>query len=129
MQLESILLGRAIRLLHISSASKGRIYGLHLVRACEERYGFWQGPRTVDDFDLAKGVTFLHGHFQSRLVIDKFQVFQNGMLAEAKADTNECDAFLDEFVGWIQSEFGISLNEESSSPRFYQSNLEIRGSF
>lgn len=126
MQLESILFGRAIRLLPIAGSSRGRIYGVQLVRACEDRYGFWQGPRTVDDFDLSKGVTFLHGHFQDRVVIDKLQIFENGLLAEAKANTDECDAFLDDFIEWLRTVIGSDVTEGSTNPRLYYSNLVVR---
>jgi hypothetical protein len=57
------------------------------------------------DYDLSKGVTFLHGFFNNR-VIDRFQVFSNGILAEAKLDTNECDRFLDDLLKWITERGG-----------------------
>ena len=34
----------------------------------------------LEEFDLAKGVTFLHGYFENKIVVDRFQVFRNGML-------------------------------------------------
>ena len=129
MRLERVLLGRAIRLMRISGPGGGEIYGINLARACEARYGFLQSPRTLEEFDLTKGVTFLHGYFQNRIVIDRFQVFQNGMLAEAKINTDECDAFLDDAVEWVKKEGGIGAIEETGSPRFYSSNLEVQGSF
>jgi hypothetical protein len=57
------------------------------------------------DYDLSKGVTFLHGFFNNR-VIDRFQVFSNGILAEAKLDTDECDRFLDDLLKWITERGG-----------------------
>jgi hypothetical protein len=128
MQLENVLFGRAIRLLPISDWGRGRIYGVHLARACEDRYGFWRGPREVEDFDLAKGVAFLHGYFQDRIVIERLQVFNNGLMAEINGDTDECDAFLDDFMGWLKADIGIDTTEEPSS-RFYYSNLEVTCSF
>ncbi len=88
-----------------------------------------QSTRTLEDFDFAKGVTFQYGYFENQIVIDKFQVFQNGMLVEAKINTDKCDAFLDNVVELIGKEGGISATKESDSARFYYSNLEVHGSF
>jgi hypothetical protein len=129
MQLENVLFGRAIRLLLISEWGRGRIYGVHLARACEDRYGFWRGPREVEDFDLAKGVAFLHGYFQDRIVIERLQVFNNGLMAEINGDTDECDAFLHDFVDWLKADIGVDIIQEPSSPRFYYSNVEVTCSF
>ncbi len=129
MRLERVLLGRSIRLLRISGPEGGEIYGPNLARACEARYAFLQSPRTLEDFDFAKGVTFQYGYFMNKILIDKFQVFQNGMLAEAKINTDECDAFLDNVVECLGKEGGITAIEENASARFYYSNLEVHGSF
>ena len=129
MRLERVLLGRSIRLLRICGPEGGEIYGPNLAKACEARYGFLQSPRRLEDFDFAKGVTFQYGYFENKIVIEKFQVFQNGMLVEAKITADECDAFLDDVVEWIGKEGGISATEENASARFYYSNLEVHGSF
>jgi hypothetical protein len=105
MKLSSIIVGNVIRLGKVSGPGGGTVYGLNLSKACEERYGFLQAPRVLADYDLSKGVTFLHGHFDHR-VIDKFQVFSNGIVAEAKLDTDECDRFLDDVLKWITERGG-----------------------
>jgi hypothetical protein len=129
MQLENVLFGRAIRLLPISEWGRGRLYGIHLVRACENRYGFWRGPREVEEFDLAKGVTFLHGYFQERIVIERLQVFNNGLMVEVNGDTDECDKFLDDFLEWLKKDIGVQTIQQPSAPRFYYSNMEVTCSF
>jgi hypothetical protein len=129
MQLENALFGRAIRLLPISEWGRGRIYGVHLVRACEDRYGFWRGPRKVEEFDLTKGVVFLHGYFQDRVVIEQLKVFNNGLMVEINGDTDECDAFLNDFVDWLRIDIGLDTIQEVASPRFYFSNVEVTCSF
>src|ERR1700730_1547731 len=125
MKLQNILLGQAVRFGKISGPDGGSVYGLNLTKACEERYGFLQSPRVLADFDLSKGVTFLHGYFQNQYVIDRFQVYENGMLAEAKVDTDICDAFLDDVLQWVTSRGGIKFDSETTSPRFYLSQLEM----
>lgn len=129
MQLERVLLGRSIRLLRMCGPEGGNIFAPNLVKACEARYGFLQRPHTLEEFDFAKGVTFQYGYFNNRVVIDKFQVFENGMLIESKIDTDQCDAFLDDVLKLIDNECGIDATEEDGSARFYYSSLEVQGSF
>ena len=77
--------------------------------------------------DLSKGVTFLHGYFQQRFVIDKFQIFENGLLAEARVDTDVCDEFLDDVFKWVAERAGITI-ELSTTPlqKLYLSQIEVQ---
>jgi hypothetical protein len=124
MKLSSIIVSRVIRFGQVSGPGGGTVYGLNLSKACEERYGFLQAPRVLSDYDLSKGVTFLHGYFNNR-VIDKFQVFSHGIVAEAKLDTDECDRFLDDVLKWITERGGVEFASSDPS-RFYNSQLEIQ---
>jgi hypothetical protein len=125
MKLQNILLSQAIRFGKISGPGGGTIYGLNLARACEERYGFLQAPRTLADYDLSKGISFLHGYFGT-FVIDKFQIFPNGVLAEAKIDTDECDKFLEDVLKWVKERGGIEFAPSDPSTRLYLSHLEVQ---
>jgi hypothetical protein len=128
MNLSSILFGQTIRIVSISGPGGGNIYGLNLAKACEARYGFLQGPRVLKDFDATEGITLLHGYFQGRIVIDRFQVFAGGFLAEAKADTDEVDAFLDDVTQWVQQQGGVRLEQNPAAARFYVSHVEMQSS-
>src|SRR3712207_5290126 len=99
MKLEQILSGRVMRIIEVSGPGEGMINAAALARGCEERYSFLQGPRVVSDYNLESGVTFLRGYFNGR-IIERFQIFQNGLLAEAETDTHELDFFLDDFTRW-----------------------------
>jgi hypothetical protein len=125
MKLSNIILSQAIRLGRISGPGGGNIYGLNLAKACEDRYGFLQSPRVLADFDLSKGVTFLHGFF-GNAVIDRFIVFPNGVLAEAKVDTDGCDRFLDDVLKWIAERGGAEFIPNDPTSRAYLSQLEIQ---
>jgi hypothetical protein len=125
MKLLSVLQGQVVRLGKISGPDGGGVYGLNLTKACEERYGFLQGPRALSEFDLSKGITFLHGYFQNQHVIDRFQVYENGILAEARIDTDICESFLDDAVAWVANKGGVKFDRDPNAPRLYQSNLEI----
>jgi|SRR6516162_5146067 hypothetical protein len=125
MKLSNIIMSRAIRLGKVSGPGGGAVYGINLSKACEERYGFLQGPRVLSDYDLNKGITFLHGFFENH-VIDNFQVFSSGIVAEAKLDTDECDRFLDDVLKWITERGGIEFSIGEPTSRLYVSQLEIQ---
>jgi len=125
MRLTNILLSQSVRLFRTRSLNGGGIYGLDLVRGLESRYGFFEVPRTLSDFDLSKGVTFLHGHLHKRFVIDKFQVFENGVLAETRATVEQCDEFLDDLISWTLEEMPIIIDENAPRGNAYLSQVEI----
>jgi hypothetical protein len=126
MKLNGIIFGQVIRFLDVSGPSGGTIYGVNLTRACEQRYGFLQGPRVLQDYDPKNGITFLHGYFDGKMVIDKFSVYDSGLLVEAKVDTDECDAFLDDIVDWAQEIGGITIAQRPEAPKLYYSQLEVQ---
>lgn len=128
MKLINILQSQVARLGKISGIGGGAIYGVHLSKSCEERYGFLQGPRVLADYDLGKGVTFLHGYFDNRFVIDKFQVFENGLFAEARIDSDNLDAFLDDVTNWISETGGMTFERDLQAHQIYESKLEIETS-
>src|SRR5690242_3790829 len=119
MKLVNVLLGQAIRVLKISGQHGGNIYGLNLTKALEQRYGFLQGPRSLAEYDMTQGVTFLHGYFQNRIVIDRLQIFSTGLIAEGKIPTDECAAFLDDVVGWVQEAGAARVEQDANAPRIY----------
>ncbi len=128
MKLEKIIVSQSIRLGKVSGKNGGSVYGLNLTKLCEQRYGFLQAPRTLDEYNLASGVTFLHGVFQDQFVIDKFQVFENGLLVEAKVDTQECEFFLDDVTKWATEQGGFSFIQEATAPKIFLSNIEVKSS-
>jgi hypothetical protein len=123
MKLLKVLLGRVVRLHEMTGPQGGTIYGAHLVGECEDRYGFLQGPRELADFDLERGITFLHGYFNGA-VVDRLQVFSNGLAAEAKLDTAFCDAFVDDLLAWIKETGLIEIKDDAR--RFYVSTVEAQ---
>ncbi len=124
MKIENILLGQAVRLLNISNVGGGTIYGVNLTKALQNRYGFLEAPRTLAEYDFSKGVTFSHGYFRG-IVIDRFQIYNDGVLADGKVNTDICEAFLDDLLKWIREEAGIVATDKPESPRIFGSNLEV----
>lgn len=118
-------MNRAIRLGAVTATPDGqKLFGPALVRAVMERYSFVEGPKTVPEHDLQRGVSFKHGFFNGK-VIDLFQVYNNGMFAEGKHDTDLNDSFLDDVEQWAKQSVGVALADQAGG-RIYMSQLVVQ---
>jgi hypothetical protein len=128
MKLVNTVLSQAVRLGALSGKNGGSFYGLNIVKQCEQRYGFLQSPKILADYDLTNGVTFLHGNFNDRFVIDRFSVYGNGFFAEAKVGTSECEEFLDDVMKWGSELGSFKFTADVNAPKLFLSNIEVRSS-
>jgi hypothetical protein len=97
-----------------------------LLRAFETRYGFLQGPRSVTDFDTAKGITFVHGFFGDNIVIDRFQIFNDGVVCETRAPVEQADLFIEDALKWASEEANLEAGPERA--RIYNSHIVVQTS-
>lgn len=113
-------ISRAVRFVRLQSDE----HGPRLARAFMDRYEFMQGPATVEQYDARNGILFRGGSFRKQ-VIDRFQLYDIGALAEAKTDTQVLDDFLDDALDWAKTEWGLQLLTDPAPPiaRTYLSQL------
>lgn len=124
MKLESILLGRAVRLMRFTGRP---LHMLDAIKYLVEQYKFMKVPQTLEEFDEAKGVTFRHGKFSARgieIVIDSFQVYNNGLLVDTREDAEDADRFIDDVIERSMKTFGLVVPDQLIE-KVYLSNLEI----
>jgi hypothetical protein len=127
MKIVNRLFAQAIRFGALAPAQGGQtVYGVNLVRAFEARYGFMESPKTVAEFDLSKGITFLHGFFDKRIVIDKFMIYNNGLVVETKDTTDVCVEIMSDVIKWGSEEAGVIFEENLMAPELYLSHLEVQ---
>jgi hypothetical protein len=120
MKLEKVIFGQAIQFIEAGEA-KGRRSPVPLIRELQDRYGFVEVPRKVADLNFDAGVSFLQGYFRD-IMIDKFQVYNNGLLCEAAADNQQCADFLDEIMSWAPQHFNIPVKPRMKA---FQSKIEV----
>jgi len=127
MKLREIIGNQVIRIYRApeQSLAPDNVKALDLVRSFEGRYGFFQGPRTVAEFNTQSGITFLRGQFRQGWFIDKFQLFPQGALVEAKVPTKEIEAFLDDASEWVREKFHLEEAAITPISRFYLSQVEV----
>lgn len=123
MEIKNILASQAIRFFDIDAEGVlERRSPVPLINGIREKYGFVEVPKTVADLDFKKGVSFLQGYYGGE-IIDKFQVYENGVLCEAKANTNLADAFMSELIVWAAEAHKLPIKE--TGIRAYVSQIEI----
>jgi len=93
-----------------------------IIKGMEDRYGFVQVPRTVQEINFSTGVSFLQGYFQNS-IIDKLEIYEKGLLCDARINSNLCDKFLDDLTTWATNEFDLPVKETGT--RVYMSQLEV----
>jgi hypothetical protein len=125
MRLTQTLLSQAVRFLVIENPNGGTVYGVNLAREFERRYGFLEGPKTVADFELSRGVNFHHGFFNRQIVIDRCQIYNNGIVAETKSTVEQVDMFIDDVVKWLQDIVAIRVTEDERFCHGYYSTVEF----
>lgn len=124
MKLEQVLSARVVRIMEISTPDKSSFNGPALARGCEERYAFLQGPRVVADYNLETGVNFLRGNFDGR-VIERFQVYLDGLVVEGQGTTSDMDNFLDDFAEWVERTASVKVGDIADGNRYYISSVEV----
>jgi len=136
MKLISIVLGQAVRLFKAPDPIGGTFLP-DLVAAIKERYGFLKVPTSIQDFDVTKGISFEHGKFHvhprslpdgnvyKEIVIESFQIFNDGLVVGTKAFAEDADLFLDDFIQWAQSTFRATILESIPIQYAYNSQVEV----
>jgi hypothetical protein len=122
MQLKSILTSQAIRFFADAERIAEHRSPVPMIRGLQDRYGFVEVPLTVAELDFTKGVTFLRGYYNDS-IIEKLQIYENGLLCEAKADNSIADDFMGEILNWAATEHKIPVKE--TGVKAFVSQLEV----
>ncbi|HEV2424991.1 MAG TPA: hypothetical protein VGZ29_09210 [Terriglobia bacterium] len=123
MQLSAVTLARLFAFVEpIDLNPRGRAYYPQLVQALVERYGFLKYPKTAEEFDETKGVTFEMGR-AGDVTIDKIQIFPQGIVVDTASSTSDSEQVLHEALMWLSETHGLSYDPAMISRRAYVSQL------
>ncbi len=129
MKLLNILQSQVVRTFTEIENETGASDEFTVVRAIEQKYRFLEAPRTVEQFDIAKGVTFRAGRFED-IVIEELTIFGNGAICTARGvATTRIDSFLDELAMWVGETVTQNPDRIFNGPRAYTSLLEVEAGF
>jgi len=130
MKVSNYLMSTVIRLVKDNPPdSPNKAYIGDLSNALRDRYSFLQWPVKIEEFDLQKGINFLHGRFKEDQIIDKIQVYSNGVYCEAKLPNEVIEEFVDDVFEWVHKDFGLILDDAIAPSRFYTSQLEVKSDY
>jgi len=107
MQLSAVLLARALAFVETADLDpRGRIFYPELTRELVQRYQFQGFPQKMEDFDEQKGVTFVGGK-SGDTVIEKFTIYNTGILVDTRVNTLVSKQLIDEALQWARAKFGL----------------------
>ena len=124
MRVLSIEFGQVTWIVDLSLPS-GTLYFPEAIKKINERYGFVQFPNLNDLLGPQTKVEFGHGKFDD-LVIRKFSIHTDGLIAESQAGTTAAAKFLDDILKWVHDEFGAVPLDINESYRVYDSHLIVQ---
>ena len=136
MKLTTIFIGQSVRIMRLLEPVGG-IFAPDLTKTIQERYRFVTVPKSLAEFDKTKGITFGHGVFNTsgintknltsrrNIVINKFQIYHNGLVAETQSYVEDAELFLDDAIEWAIQTFGVTVAKNEPILKGFLSNIEI----
>jgi hypothetical protein len=106
------------------AAGTGRLYLPKAVQMLAERYKFAGVPRTLEELS-GERISFKHGVFNDT-VVETFDVFNDGVVASARAPSDILDGFVRDLCDWMESAFGVQRVETHEINKNYESHLLIQ---
>jgi hypothetical protein len=130
MKLSTVRQARSIWLLYIAELNPRGHSLFTLVPQIIAKYKFLVHPdfNKIDDFDFNKGIKFSDGSFQKdpeNSIEIALTIYNDGFLADTRSSTKDSDAFLDEFLTWLSSEFNLVPYQEILRNKLYVSELWV----
>jgi hypothetical protein len=107
-QLSSVILARVLGFVETFDLSpRGKLFLPEIIPEIVKRYGFLKFPKTLEDFDESKGVEFLEGKFEGK-VIQKFVIWNTLLVLETRSNTADSKQILEGMLEWGADEFGLT---------------------
>lgn len=125
MKLKQIQLSQVARIITFRN-DRGGVYWPDAIAAMQARYGFLEVPKDFSELDLGKGVAFRQGKFQSDrpVVIDLFQYYPAGILAQSSATVENTELFLLDLIEFVSSEFDLQTDSRFEN-NFVESQIVV----
>ncbi|MFZ3322729.1 MAG: hypothetical protein WA190_10180 [Usitatibacter sp.] len=104
--------------------------GVHpMMLGLKERYGFATTPIDKPPANEAEGAKFDGGTFRSaddRLVGVSMTLHSDGIVCETKSSTEDADAFLNEALQWLSSEYDMAMPSDLPIRKLFVSEVFVQ---
>lgn len=94
------------------------------IRAVQERYEFWEVPRSMAEYRQDAGATFATGKFKGT-TISAVQLFGNALKVEGETDTASLDEMATDFLNLMSDQFGVGWMPATPVPKGFVSSVEV----
>lgn len=129
MKFLSVQRARSIWFVHLVELNPFGRSLVPMIPSIVDRYKFQIFPTKPEELDLSKGVKFIAGTFQKDpqhdIAVD-LTIFNDGLVADTRSSTEDSDAFLNEYLTWIATEFGLVPYQEVLRSKAYLSELWVK---
>jgi hypothetical protein len=123
MQLSAITVARTLAFVEsVDLNPHGHASYPELVSGIVEKFGFRKFPQKTEEFDETKGVDFIGGKWGD-IVVEKFTIYNNGLLLDTRVSTKESQRVLLEGLAWAASSFRLKYDAKMIKRWAYLSDL------
>ncbi|MFZ5448524.1 MAG: hypothetical protein ACOZFS_07820 [Thermodesulfobacteriota bacterium] len=129
MKLLSVLRARSIWMIYLSELNPRGLYDYSVVRPMIEKYKFLKVPTKIEEFDLSRGCEFKNGSFQKNPQLEigvDITLYNDGLVVDTRSSTADSDGFLEEFLSWLSTDFGVVPYQNVLRRKFYLSELSVQ---
>ena len=123
MELVKSLATSAVRFIAAPSGTD-HVFVPDLAHGVQERYRFWEGPKTIEEFNLNTGARFKTGVF-GQTKINALTIYSNGISVEGHAHTDALDAVVDDIISWAESTFDVEFVATEPLAKGFTSSVEV----
>jgi len=102
----------------------GRVFFPNIIGQLVGAFNFQRYPTKPEDFDEAKGVTFLEGNWRG-VNVPKMQIYNNGIVVDTQASTDESERIFVEAMEWARENLGLTFNANMIQRRRYLSDIVV----
>lgn len=125
MKLSAIALSRVLGFVELVDLSpKGTVFFPDLITGLVEAFRFQKFPRTFEEMDENKGISFWEGTW-SGVSVSQLTIYNNAILLDTRAGTNESKRILLEGLQWAAEKFGLSYHQGMIRRWRYISDLTV----
>jgi hypothetical protein len=75
---------------------------------------------------VSTGVVFQRGIFGGKRVIDKFTIYNDGVVCDLADDSAIADSFIDDVIAWVRAEYPIVVSAPGEMKRAYLGNIDVQ---
>ena len=95
-----------------------------IMAAISARYDFLKIPKTIEEFDLSKGITFSHGKKDAVNILSLI-LYRGGTVIDTGSSTQDCEFVLEDLIGWAQELVGVEYSPVRPARKYFLSQLSF----